>query len=80
MVSVDHFAQELRSQLHGAAEQGAIRVVINSTELCESVRMGSGSMDACCDAMQQEIRSGDFVIRDKDSGAGMIVRYYLPRG
>jgi len=79
MVSVDHFSHELRSQLHSAAAQGATNIVINSSELSKSVRMGSASIDACCEAMQREIRPTDVVIRDKDSGAGMIVRYQLPR-
>jgi hypothetical protein len=79
MVSVDHFAHELRLQLRSAASQGATAVVINSSELCKSVRTGSSSMDACCEAMQQEVKRGDVVIWHKDSGAGMSVRYQLPR-
>ena len=79
MVSVDHFTHELRSQLHSAAEQGATSIVITSSELCKSVRMGSVWMEACCEAMQQEIKPTDVVIRDKDSGVGMRVRYQLPR-
>ncbi|MET3837997.1 hypothetical protein [Bradyrhizobium sp. OAE829] len=79
MVSVDHFAYELRSQLRTAAVQGATSIVIASGELCQSVRMGSASMDACCEAMQQEVRSGDTVLRGKEVGVGMTVRYQLPR-
>ena len=79
MVSVDHFTHELRSQLYSAAEQGATNIVITSSELCKAVRMGSVSMDACCEAMQQEVKPGDVVIWHKDSGAGMSVRYQLPR-
>ncbi len=79
MVSVDHFAYELRSQLRSAAAQGATSVVTTSRELCKSIRMGTASLDACCEAMQQEIRPDDVVLRDKDSGAGMSVRYQLPR-
>jgi hypothetical protein len=79
MVSVDHFSHELRSQLHSAAAQGATSIVITSTELCKSVRMGTAWMEACCEAMQQEIKPSDIVIRDRDSGVGMRVRYQLPR-
>ena len=79
MVSVDHFTHELRSQLHSAADQGAASIVISSSELSKSVRSGSASMDACCEAMQQETKPSDVVIRDKDSGVGMRVRYQLPR-
>ena len=79
MVSVDHFALELRLQLRSAASQGATSIIINSSELCKSVRMGGSSMDACCEAMQLEVKPNDVVIWDKDSGAGMSVRYQLPR-
>jgi hypothetical protein len=79
MVPVDHFTHELRSQLHSAAAQGATGMVITSSEPCKSVRMGTASMDACREAMQQEIKPSDVVVRDKDSTAGMSVRYQLPR-
>ena len=79
MVSVDHFAHELRSQLRHAAAQGETSIVINSSELCKSIRTGTGSLDACCEAMQQEVKPSDLVIWNKDSGAGMSVRYQLPR-
>ena len=79
MVSTDHFADELRSQLRAAAAQGATNILITSRELCKSVRSGTAFLDACCEAMQQELRPGDIVVRDKDSGAGMGVRYQLPR-
>jgi hypothetical protein len=36
-------------------------------------------MDAGCDAMQNEIKPGDVVVLDRNSGAGMTVRYLLPR-
>jgi hypothetical protein len=79
MVSADHFAHELRLQLHRAAEQGATSIVISASELAKSIRSGSASMDACCEAMQQEIRANDALIQDKNSGLGMSVRYRLPR-
>jgi len=79
MVSVDHFAYELRSQLRSAFCQGATSILISSRELCKSVRMGTSFLDACCEAMQQEIRPDDVVVQGKDSGSGMSVRYKLPR-
>jgi hypothetical protein len=79
MVSIDHFAHELRTQLKRAAEQGATNILIRTSELCRSVRMGTSSMDAGCDAMQNEIKPGDVVVLDRNSGAGMTVRYLLPR-
>jgi hypothetical protein len=79
MVSVDHFTHELRAQLKRAAEQGATYILINSAELCRSVRSGTHSNDACCEAMQDEFKHGDVIVLGKESGAGMVVRYQLPR-
>jgi len=78
MVSVDHFAHELRTQLRSAAAQGATTIVITSGEFCKNIRMGSGSTQACCEAMQAEVKPGDDVLVSA-SGAGMTVRYRLPR-
>jgi hypothetical protein len=79
MVSIDHFAHELRTQLRSAAAQGATNILISSSELCRSIRTESGSMDACCEAMQEEIKHGDIIVQGKGSGEGIIVRYKLPR-
>jgi hypothetical protein len=78
MVSVDHFAHELRTQLRNGAEQGATTIVITSGDFCKNIRMGSGSTQACCEAMKAEVRPGDDVLVSS-SGAGMTVRYRLPR-
>ena len=79
MVSVDHFTFELRSQLRAAAAQGATSIVITSDELCQSIRMGSASLEACCEAMQLEVQPGDTILREKEIGVGMSVRYQLLR-
>jgi hypothetical protein len=79
VVSVDHFAHELRAQLKRADEQGATYVVINSAELCRSVRSGARSTDACCEAMHDEFKHGDVIVLGQGSGAGMVIRYQLPR-
>jgi hypothetical protein len=78
VVSIDHFRHELISQLRRAAAKGATSIVITSGELCQSIRMGKSSTNACCEAMQAEMKPGDVLI-DQSSGAGMIVRYLLPR-
>ena len=36
-------------------------------------------MPRCCDAMQDEIKPGDMLVIERASGAGMTVRYLLPR-
>ncbi len=77
MVSVDHFRYELISQLRLAAADGAINLVVNSGELCQSIRAAGNSSQACYEAMQAEIKHGDVVL--DQSGGGMTVRYVLPR-
>ena len=82
MVSIDHFRQGLLAQMGRAAHGGLIDVLINSGELYRSLGGYPGSkhgMPLCCDAMQAEMKSGDIVILDRSSGAGMTVRYLLPR-
>jgi hypothetical protein len=79
MVSADHFGHELRAQLSTATEQGAGHILINSTELCGSVRAGGNSAEACIEAMEHEFKHGDVVVQRKGSGSGFIVRYLLPR-
>jgi hypothetical protein len=78
MVSVDHFVYELRRQLHEAAANGASELLLTSHELCRSARSGTAWLNACCEAMEQEIRDGDLVVQDRN-GLGMSVRYRLPR-
>jgi hypothetical protein len=36
-------------------------------------------MPACCDAMQAEMKLGDIMVLDRSNGAGMTIRYLLPR-
>jgi hypothetical protein len=79
MVSTDHFRQELLAQLGRAATQGRIDVLINSGELCRSITKGSSGSGSCCDAMQEEFKLGDTLLLDRTNGAGMTVRYLLPR-
>ena len=79
MVSTDHFRQELRAQFGRAAAQGHIDILINSGELYRSIARGSPLSESCCDAMQEEIKEGDTLVLDRTNGAGMTVRYLLPR-
>lgn len=79
MVSTDHFKYELLAQLGRAAHSGRIDVLINSDELCRSIPRGTAWSNACCDAMQEEFKPGDTMLLDRSSGAGMTVRYLLPR-
>ena len=55
LVSIDHFAHELSSQLRSTAEQGATTVVITCSGLCKSIRDASLWTQACCEAMQAEV-------------------------
>jgi hypothetical protein len=82
MVSVDHFRQGLLEQMGRAADGGRIDVLINSGELYRSLGGYPGSTHgkpSCCDAMQAEMKLGDTMLLDRASGAGMTVRYLLPR-
>ena len=79
MVSIDHFRQELLAQMGHAAMQGRLDILVNSGELCRSIRNGDLGMSTCCDAMQEEIKTGDVLLLERANGAGMTVRYLLPR-
>jgi hypothetical protein len=79
MVSTDHFRQELRTQMARAATNGQIDLLINSGELCRSVATGSSWSPSCCDAMEAEMKLGDTLLIERTNGAGMTVRYLLPR-
>ena len=82
MVSTDHFRQELLAQMGRATKGGLIDVLINSGELYRSLGGYPGSthgMPFCCDAMQAEMKSGDILLVEGARGAGMTVRYMLPR-
>jgi UDP-N-acetylmuramyl pentapeptide synthase len=78
MVSIDHFRQELVAQMGRAAASGRIDLLINAGELSRSIRSGSWST-SCCDAMDAEMKLGDILLVDRTNGAGMTVRYLLPR-
>jgi hypothetical protein len=82
MVSVDYFRRGLLEQMDRAAFGGRIDVLINSGELYRSLGGYPGSthgMPSCCDAMQAEMKLGDTMLLDRSSGAGMTIRYLLPR-
>lgn len=79
MVSSDHFRHELLAQLGRAAAIGRIDLLINSGELCRSVPSGPAWSALCCDAMEAEIKLGDVLLLERSDGAGMTVRYLLPR-
>ena len=78
MVPTDYIRQELLAQLGRAAARGCIDILINSGELYRSIAGSSGS-GSCCDAMQEEFKMGDTLLLDQTNGAGMTVRYLLPR-
>jgi hypothetical protein len=79
MVSTDHFRQELLAQLGRAAKHGHIDILINSGELYRSIAKGGSHSGSSCDAMQEEFKLGDTLLLDRTNGAGMTVRYLLPR-
>jgi hypothetical protein len=82
MFTVEQFREELLAQMGRATRRGLLDVLINSGELHRSLGGFPGSkqgMPLCCDAMQAEIMSGDVLVLERINGAGMTVRYRLPR-
>jgi hypothetical protein len=82
MVSMDHYRDELVAQLGRAARLGRIDILANAAELYRSlVRTPhtAKEMGRCCDAMQAEMKPGDTLLIERANGAGMTVRYLLPR-
>ena len=82
MVSTDYFRQGLLAQMDRVSRSGRIDVLINSGELYRSLGGYPGSMNGmpnCCDAMEDEMTSGDTLLLERSHGAGMTVRYLLPR-
>jgi hypothetical protein len=80
MVSTDHFRQELLAQMERAATHGRIDILINSGELCRSISRENFQATDSCDAMESEMKPGDTLLLDRTTGAGMTIRYLLPRG
>jgi hypothetical protein len=82
MVSYDHFRQELLAQMERSQKRGAVNVLINSAELQAALGefpSPDAKMPACCDAMEKEMKPGDILLVERSHGAGMTVRYFLPR-
>jgi hypothetical protein len=70
------------TQMKIAAKRGAADILITSDDLCLTLggRWGrSESMPACCRAMKSEMRPGDALLADSSDGAGMTIRFQLPR-
>jgi hypothetical protein len=82
MVWTDHFRKGLLAQMDRAFHGGHIDVLVNSVEWYQALGGFLGSargLSACCDAMQAEMKSGDTLLPERSNGAGMTVRYLLPR-
>ena len=84
MPSFDHFRQELRAQFDRAEKRRAINLVVNSGELHRAVGGYPGPnerLQTCCEAMKEEMKSGDVIMGDLDNwrGAALTIRYQLPR-
>jgi hypothetical protein len=79
MVSITRFRLELLIQMAEAATKGQLDILINSQELCRSIRTGSSWSSSCCSAMEAEMKVGDTLIADRANQSGMSVRYFLPR-
>jgi hypothetical protein len=56
-----------------------VNLLINSGELCRSIANGGSTAASCFEAMEAEFLPGDKLLLDRTNGAGMTVRYLLPR-
>ena len=79
MVSYDHFRIALLPRLRLAESEVRAEITITSIEFCASFRKGGLNMDACCEAMKDEMQPGDVVEQERDSGVGLTIRYQFPR-
>jgi hypothetical protein len=82
MVSIGYFRQGLKIQMDRATLGGRIEILINSRDLHRLLGGYPGSahgMPSCCDAMEAEMMAGDILLLGRSNGAGMTVRYKLPR-
>ena len=79
MVSYDHFRIALLTRLRTAGSEGETEISLNSVEFCGSLRKGTLNVEACCQAMRDEMKPDDVVEHERDSGIGLVIRYRLPR-
>jgi len=82
MVLADYFRQGLLTQMGRASSVGQMDILIKSRDLYRSLGGYPGSTDgmpACCDAMQDEMKTGDVVLLERTGTWFMTVRYLLPR-
>lgn len=66
-------------KLRQAQSAGAHDLLVNSTNLIGSIRKGVLNSENCCHVMKDEMKPGDVLVDDWDSGIGMTIRYQLPR-
>ena len=82
VIEGNYFSGELLAQMARATKRGAKHILINACELHCALGDFPGADHAsvaCCDAMEHEIGIGDQVVVRKDNGAGLTIRYLLPR-
>lgn len=82
MVSYNHFQQELRAQMVLASTGGAIDILVTAGGLFASLPEGRRpdlGIGYCCDAMRDAMVPGDILLIEHCNGAGMTVRFMLPR-
>jgi hypothetical protein len=80
--SQEYFREGLLTQMDRGSRSGFLDVLINAGELHRSLSGSSGTshgMPSCCDAMEAEMQPGDILLLEPCNGAGMTVRYRLPR-
>lgn len=83
-VNKEIFQTALRETLKIAANLGFVAVDLNSGNLHRRIGDYPGPdhrMPVCCDAMHDEMKAGDLIVTQPESGKGasLVIRYKLPR-
>jgi hypothetical protein len=82
MVLADYFRQGLLTQMGRASSVGQMDILIKSRDLYRALGGYPGCTDgmpSCCDARQDEMKTGDVVLLERTGAGFMTVRYLLPR-
>lgn len=83
-VNDEAFRNRLQKLFETAEGLGRKHFDVTSRELLRDVCAGPGAiqhMPNCCDAMRQEMQSGDEILEEADKGRAVLlrIRYRIPR-
>ena len=81
MASADHFEQELLRQMGraGPSRSKAYRDQFRRVAALGDFPRPAQQSPSCCDVMEHEMKSGDVLLVERSSKAGLTIRSRLPR-